>query len=115
MAIDKANCENQLKDYETLVQNLDYSCKVNSDCQEVDLKYNSCAGIIGISKSVSKSEIEMVLNKLKRVREICGYLHPPCPFLHKEAYCNKGVCSERFPKQLKSSQNPSTKNSANTP
>ena len=96
--IGKADCKGLQKKYQTDLRILDYSCKVDTDCKVVGLKYNSCGGPFGISKSISKLTINKLIKKRKKVRDTCKYIHPPCPAIPTEAYCNNGLCSERSPK-----------------
>ena len=89
------NCKFLLKTYKTLINNLDHSCKVDSDCKTVNLRYNSCAGERGVSKEVRKYQTQDLSKARNRVRKVCKYIHPPCPAIMVRAFCNKGRCDQK--------------------
>jgi len=89
------NCKKLQKEYQTKLKSLDYSCKVDKDCKEVSLHYNSCAGDIAVSKTVPATEIQSTSKLRDRVRNVCKYVFPPCPAIMMKAFCNKARCDQK--------------------
>jgi hypothetical protein len=93
-----SSCEGAMEQIKAFKPLVSKSCNQRSDCGLVELSYDLCDGpeSVNIAESTVETRTQN-LALLQRARELCGYVHAPCPApVVGEAICVSNRCDATF-------------------